>query len=236
MLYSGLGLLRLPVDQPNAVHTPILPARVIRLFYALTQNVIITPMHAHPPEQLTMVIAADAVRCLADVPLPDGYVVRAYRQGDIASWAVALQRGGFETWGEAQVLEFLEVAERREGSRLVEHDGRIVASTFASRISNRPPMTSASGIDPSEEGVIDYVVTHPDHRGKGLGRATCTEVSRFLVARGCKAVSLNTDDWRLPAIHLYLSMGFQPVMYGDDMPARWAAVYQKLKESGREYP
>ena len=198
-------------------------------------SVIIAPMPPNPPMQLTMVIGADAVRSLADVPLPAGYVVRACRPGDTPSWAVALQRGGFDSWDEPQVLEFLEVAERREGSRLVEYDGRIVASTFASRISNRPPMTSASGVDPSEEGVLDFVVTHPDHRGKGLGRATCTEVARFLVARGCKAVSLNTDDWRLPAIHVYLSLGFQPVMSRDDMPARWEAVFQQLKESGRDY-
>ena len=78
-------------------------------------------------------------------------------------------------------------------------------------------------------GVLDYVVTHPEHRGKGLGRATCIEVSRFLVDRGCKSVSLGTDDWRLPAIHIYLSMGFRPVMNRNDMPGRWAAVYENLE-------
>ena len=193
------------------------------------------PMPDLPPEQLSMVILAVGVDALPDVSLPAGYNARAYRDGDAASWAVALQEGGFESWDEAQVQQFLEVPERREGSSLIEHQGRIVAATFASRVSNRPPMTAVSGADPSDEGVIDYVVTHPDHRGKGLGRATCTEVARFLVSRGCKAVSLNSDDWRLPAIHIYLSMGFVPVMNREDMPARWAAVYQKLKEYGRDY-
>ena len=188
-----------------------------------------------PSKQLTMVIDATAVGRLPDVELPAGYVVRRYRPGDVSSWAVTLQKGGFESWDEAQVEAFLEVAERREGSSLVEFQGSIVAATFASRVSNRPPMSAVSGADSSEEGVIDYVVTHPDHRGKGLGRATCTEVARFLVSRGCKAVSLNTDDWRLPAIHLYLSMGLRPVMTREDMPSRWADVYRKLKESGRDY-
>ena len=192
-------------------------------------------MQSHPPKQLTMVIDAAAVGTLPDVPLPAEYIMRSYRPGDTGGWANALQQGGFESWGEAQVLEFLEVAERREGSRLIGYQGRIVAATFASRVSNRSTITAVTGVDPSVEGVLDYVVTHPDHRGKGLGRATCTEVSRFLVARGCKAVSLNTDDCRLPAIHIYLSMGFRAVMNRDDMLARWADVYQKLKESGREY-
>ena len=188
-----------------------------------------------PPKQLSMVIDEATVGRLPDVPLPAGYVIRACRPGDTASWADALQAGGFERWGEEQVLEFLQDAERREGSRVVDQDGRIVAATFASRTSNRPSKTLDGGGDPSEEGVLDYVVTHPDHRGKSLGRATCTEVSRFLVARGCKAVSLSTDDWRLPAIHIYLSMGFRPVMKRNEMPARWAAVCEKLKESGRDY-
>ncbi len=186
------------------------------------------------PMQLTMAIYADAVRRLPDVPLPAGYAMRAYHPGDAASWADTLRKSDFVTWDEAQVLQFLEVPERREGSRLVEHGGRVVAATFASRISNRP-MPPAVAADASEEGVLDYVVTHPDHRGRGLGRATCTEVCRFLVSRGCKAVSLNTDDFRLPAIHVYLSMGFRPVMNGRDIPERWAAVYDNLKEGGREY-
>ena len=188
-----------------------------------------------PPKQLSMVIDEATVDRLPDVQLPAGYVIRPCRPGDTASWADALRAGGFESWGEEQVLEFLEDAERPEGSRLVEHDGRIVAATFASRISIRPSLTLAGGGDTSEEGALDYVVTHPDHRSLGLGRATCTEVSRFLVARGYKTVSLGTDDWRLPAIHIYLSMGFRPIMNRNDMPARWAAVYEKLKENGRDY-
>ena len=126
-------------------------------------------------------------------------------------------------------------AERREGSCLVEHNGRIVAATFASRIGNQPHNPPIGGGNSSQVGVLDFVVTHPDHRGKGLGRATCTEVARFLVSRGCKTITLGTDDWRLPAIHIYLSMGFNPVINRDDMPRRWAAVYENLKETGRDH-
>ena len=188
-----------------------------------------------PPKQLSMVIDEATVDRLPDVLLPAGYVIRPCRPGDTASWADALRAGGFESWGEEQVLEFLESPERRKGSRVVEWEGRIVAATFATRISNRTPMTDVGDFDPLEEGALDYVVTHPEHRGRGLGRATCTEVSRFLVARGYKTVSLGTDDWRLPAIHVYLSMGFRPLMNRNDMSARWAAIYKKLKESGRDY-
>ena len=189
-----------------------------------------------PPKQLSMVIDDASVGRLPDVLLPAGYVLRAYRSEDAESWAETLQDGGFgNIWSEERVLEYMEDAERREGSRLVEHDGRIVAATFASRIGNQPHRLPDGGGNSSEVGVLDFVVTHPDHRGRGLGRATCTEVSRFLVARGYKAVRLSTDDWRLPAIHIYLSMGFRPVMNRNDMPERWQTVFEKLKENGRDY-
>ena len=62
---------------------------------------------------------------LPDVPLPAGYVVRTYRFGDAASWTDVLQKGEFGRWDEERVLEYLEDAERREGSRLIEHNGRM---------------------------------------------------------------------------------------------------------------
>lgn len=182
-----------------------------------------------------MVITDVSVGRLPNVPMPAGYVMRAYRTGDAESWGDALRRGGFTDWTEQRVLECMVDAERRKGSRLVEFDGRIIAATFASRIDNQPHKPDVGGGNTSEVGVLDFVVTHPDHRGKGLGRATCTDVARFLVSRGCKTITLGTDDWRLSAIHLYLSIGFKPVINRDDMPRRWAAVYKKLKESGRDY-
>ena len=188
-----------------------------------------------PPKQLSMVIDEATVDRLPDVPLPAGYVIRACRPGDTASWARRAPGGRIRKLGRGTGTGI--PGERRAAERFARRrvGGRIVAATFATRISNRTPMTDVGDFDPLEEGALDYVVTHPEHRGRGLGRATCTEVSRFLVARGYKTVSLGTDDWRLPAIHVYLSMGFRPVMNRNDMSARWAAIYKKLKESGRDY-
>ena len=188
-----------------------------------------------PPQQLRMVIEKEAVRQLPDVVVPTGYALRRYRSGDVASWADALRQGGFIDWTEARVLDYLKNPERREGSSLAEFGGRIVAATFASRLGNQPHNPGDFVAEPSNIGVLDFVVTHPDHRGKGLGRATCTKVARFLISRGCKMIELGTDDWRLPAIHVYLSLGFEPVINRSDMPGRWDAVMKKLKESGRDH-
>ena len=188
-----------------------------------------------PPKQLVMVIDAVAVDRLPDVPLPDGYVIRSPRSADIESWTDTLVTGGFETWNVERVREYLQDPERLEGSCVVEQGGRVVAGTFASRIERRGLTGEDGGRGQSDEAILDFVVTHPDHRGMGLANATCTGVSRFFIARGYEKVWLGTDDWRLPAIHVYLSLGYRPVMNRGDMPARWAAVYKNLKESGRDH-
>ena len=227
-------------------------------------------MSRQPHKQLSMVIDEVAVGRLPDVALPSGYVMRAYRTGDAASWADTLRMGGFTEWTEDRVLQYLDDPERRAGSCVVEHNGEIVAATFASLTPPSPPLwmdvpsaeapafagmtevvrsegdacEGRRGCSAAEDGfetrpyvgVLDFVVTHPDHRGKGLGRATCTSVAKFLVGqRGQRTVGLQTDDWRLPALHIYLTMGFKPVMNRDDMPERWAAVYHLLKEAGYDH-
>lgn len=185
------------------------------------------------PKQLCMVIEAAGVRGMPDTAVTEGYEVRGYREGDVATLAETLQAVGFRNCGVDRVLETLEDADRRAGSALAEHRGAIVAVTFASRTSadGTNPVTAKPG-EPWREGVLDYVATHPDHQGRGLGRATCTAVSRYLVEQGCETVQLLTDDWRLPAIHLYLSMGYQPVMSRSDMPERWAAIMSELEKQG----
>ena len=188
-----------------------------------------------PPQQLRMVIEKETVCQLSDIVVPNGYTLRPCRGGDVGSWADTLRRGGFTDWTETRVLDYLKNVERKEGSSLVEFEGRIVAATFASRLGNQPHNPDDDLSEPSKVGILDFVVTHPEHRGRGLAKATCVAVARFLVARGCETIELGTDDWRLPAIHVYLSMGFRPVMNRSDMPGRWAAVIEKLKESGRDH-
>ena len=176
-----------------------------------------------PAKQLCMVIDSGGVRAMPDVLLPERYALRTYQEGDEVTLAGTLRGAGFVDWDVGRVLGYLEDGDRRAGSAVVEFEGSIVASTFASRVSSgaTSPVTGKAG-DPTREGLLDYVATHPDHQGRGLGRATCTAVSRYLVDQGCETVSLWTDDWRLPAIHLYLSLGYRPVMNRGDMPERWA--------------
>ena len=175
-----------------------------------------------PPKQLRMTAGAATLRGLPNVPLPEGFVQRAYRPGDEDGWVELLVETGFEEWDRPRIDEYLADPERREGSSVVVEGGVVVAATFASRLTR-------DGVD---LGVLDYVISSPDRRRLGLGRAVCTAVARFQVERGYPAVTLFTDDWRLAAIGLYLSLGFEPDMHREDMPGRWDAIRAKLASGG----
>jgi len=170
-----------------------------------------------PPQQLRMRISAPAVRRLHEVPLPPGYVLRGYRAGDEDAWIGLMAKAGFDPWPRKTFDEYMDAPERRAGSRCIEWAGNLVAGTFASRPSLDSP-----------EGSLDYVIGDPAHSGRGLGRAVCTAVLRHLVQRGCETVFLSTDDWRLPALHVYLTLGFRPLISRVDMAERWQEIYRKL--------
>ena len=144
-----------------------------------------------PAKQLCMVIDAAGVRKMPDVVVPRGYVLRRYREGDGVTLAGTLRGAGFVDWDVARVLGYLEDADRRAGSAVVEIEGMIVASTFASRVSSgaTSPVTGKAG-DPTREGLLDYVATHPDHQGAGwVGRRVrrCRDTWWIRAARLCRS-------------------------------------------------
>lgn len=155
---------------------------------------------------------------MPEYTIPEGYELRGYLPGDEDSWLEALNLGDFGEWDRRRFDEFILGPERTEGSVVAVKDGHIAAATFASE---------EVGVDCT--GRVDFVVSRPEVRGLGLGRAVCTGVVRYLVNRGYEKVILYTDDWRLPAIGLYLSMGFEPQMTRQDMPGRWQRVMEQLE-------
>ena len=167
-----------------------------------------------------MLLGRDDVLSLPDAPVPAGYSLRQYQAGDGPQWVELLTYGDFSEFNLEWFKGYIEGPERRECSYVVVKDGVIIAATFASVQKGE-----------AEVGKLDLVVNHPDHRGKGLGRVVCTAVLRHLAGRGYQKMILLTDDWRLPAIGLYLSLGFVPRMTHKDMPDRWDAIMQRLKSS-----
>ena len=73
----------------------------------------------------------------------------------------------------------------------------------------------------------------PEHSGKRLGAVVSAAATRRLVEAGYTDIYLLTDDFRLPAIKTYLSLGWRPVLGEAGMADRWSAVEQQLAGSQR---
>ncbi len=56
--------------------------------------------------------------------------------------------------------------------------------------------------------------------------------ARFLRA-GYFNIYLRTDDFRLPAINVYLNLGYLPFLCATDMSRRWVEVFKKLERPCR---
>lgn len=178
---------------------------------------------------------------LPEPHVPLGYELRSYQLGDASAWADLLNQGEFgQRFNAQKVSEYMEIPERRAGSRIVVKNGNLLASTFATMQEEADNLSS-----------LDYVVSHSDYRGLGLGRIVCESVVKYCVDIGRNDVILHTDDWRIPALGLYLSMGFVPnllcrtdvhVQESDNSESddgmkekclileRWAGVKKKLSE------
>ena len=176
-------------------------------------------MNDLPPKQLSMIITAETAGRMPVIASAPGFRLRSYQPGDEDSWVALINTGDYGSdWDRARFDEYVAGPERKEGSRVAERDGVIAAATFASL---QPDMDNT--------GRVDFVTSLPEYRGLGLGRLVCGEVVRYLVDSGYSRVILFTDDWRLPAIALYLSMGFEPRMTREDMPGRWETIRRKLR-------
>jgi ribosomal protein S18 acetylase RimI-like enzyme len=57
-------------------------------------------------------------------------------------------------------------------------------------------------------GWINYLVVHPDHRGRGLGRVLMDEAERRLGALGCPKVNLQVRSSNRSAVDFYRRIGY----------------------------
>lgn len=78
-------------------------------------------------------------------------------------------------------------------------------------------------------GFLHMVATHKAAARKGAGSLAVLAVLHGLREMGKMGCVLTTDDFRLPAIKMYLSLGFVPEENDDEMVSRWKAIRKQLK-------
>ncbi len=154
------------------------------------------------------------------VRIAEGYELRQYTPADEAAYIELLAKGGFMGWTPKRVADTMKTV-LPGGAFLAVHraTGRLVATALAQHM--------PSDGNP-HSGMLGWVAGDPDHRGRGLGESVCAAVTARLIKAGYEDMRLSTDDFRLPAMKIYLKLGWQPLIVADGMAARWQAIYEKL--------
>lgn len=155
---------------------------------------------------------------LTDLPplvLPDGFDLHTHNDGDEDVWEAIIEAA----FGTHFNFDFI----RNGGDYKPEHvlylrrNGIDIATTAAIENDKYP-----------NEGWFRMVAVHPDARGLGAGRMITMAALHALAARGYKSACLSTDDERIPAINLYLSIGFRPLMTHESHPQRWKKIKKMM--------
>jgi mycothiol synthase len=149
-------------------------------------------------------------------PLPDGVHLRTVQPTDTAALCRLLETGTFGSWPTQRLDALFDHEIDRLSPRhvhLATH-GNVLVGHCCLMVRDEPEGTV---------GKLGWVVAHPDFRGQGIGRAVCVAALQSAHQLGLGTVILNTEDFRIAAVRLYLELGFAPVLGDSDATDRfWA--------------
>jgi GNAT superfamily N-acetyltransferase len=150
--------------------------------------------------------------------LPEGYLLRQLGVVDERPYDDLFHLAFADEGRYPEILE----QTLQGGFFIVEHQAshELVASCLAMRGSSSPHHPEA--------GQLGWLVTDPSHTRKGLGTIVCASVTNRLAAEGYPQPSLGTEDFRTPAIAIYLKLGWRPYIYRDEMESRWRGIFARL--------
>ncbi len=154
-------------------------------------------------------------------PLRDGYALRLAEASDADGIAATMVSAFGNDWSADRVrTELLDAPDVPE--TFVVTFGDAVAATASLRM--MPDVYPASGN-------LHWVGVHAEHRGHRLGTVVSLVVLIRFRELGCRDAVLETQEHRLPAIRIYLQLGFvpEPVAPGDE--ELWSRVLTDLGES-----
>jgi len=155
---------------------------------------------------------------LPDINIPAGFTIRDFLDGDEGAWNAMV--GDMCKEGFDQAIRNHRFF-KPERVKMICYNGSPVSSTIA------------WGDEGGDEtlGMVHMVATNLYFRGKGLGFCAVTAALRQMKAEGKTAAYLTTDDWRLPAIKIYLKLGFEPDLTQEGHTERWENLYKILNKT-----
>jgi mycothiol synthase len=166
---------------------------------------------------LEMVWPQSLLASAPQVSVPKGYSMRQYNEVDRCNYLKLLASANMDTVS----LKYWEQHILEDGFFVIECDQTkvLVAACFAS---HHPSKRHKRG------GNFGWLAADPAHKGRKLGQAVSAAVTARLVDAGYKQIYLETHDFRLAAIKIYLVMGWVPFLYTEEMLWRWEGICEAI--------
>lgn len=162
---------------------------------------------------------------LSEHPLTAGYSLRWYRPGDEQHW-LRIQAAADE-YNEITPELFV----KDFGS-----DPRVIAQRqcFLCDSQGRPIGTATAWFDEDHRGapygLVHWAAIMPQMQGRGLSKPLMSRVLRRMRELGHDRAYIVTSAVRIPALNLYLHLGFRPEIRSQDDLDVWESLRGHLKE------
>ncbi|MBQ7175815.1 MAG: hypothetical protein IJS08_00250 [Victivallales bacterium] len=154
---------------------------------------------------------------IPQLEVPEGFEIRALKHGDEEQYLAMRPMSGFTEWDRAKLDEYLNGPAKKVMLIVDKASG-----TFAQA-------ASAEAYIEEGTGQFGWLLSNPAYRGRGLGRPISIATMQALKEVGFKRFVIFTDDFRVPALRIYLKLGWHPVYHADDMEGRWDAIGKQLQ-------
>jgi GNAT superfamily N-acetyltransferase len=168
------------------------------------------------------------LRMVPQRALPPGYAVRWYQPGDEQTWLeIHRATGVYDPLPPGLFDREFGMAPGQLPGRqffIVAHHGAPFDQAHGATVA-----TSTAWFDPRapapSPGRVHWVAVVPGAQRRGLGSALVWQTCRRLAELGHVGAYLTTGADNLPAINLYLRMGFTPHPRSDQERAAWRDIY-----------
>lgn len=171
-------------------------------------------MDAYHPQ---LVMFRSSLSDLPSLQLHADYSVRTYQPGDDAAWNAIIKQSFLKDCDFAKEISGRDLF-KPERVLFVCHHGQPVATACAWY---KPEWDE-------QTGYLHMVGALPSQSGKKLGYAASLAALQQMQREQRKSAVLNTDDYRLPAIHTYWKLGFVPQIVHENQVQRWKLIAEKL--------
>lgn len=181
---------------------------------------LVSPPRTESLPQLTM--RRPTLADLPQIQTPQGVVMRSMKPEDEAAWdrVVGAAFGWAEPLGKFNEIMRSDPAFRPERVLMAFIGGVAVATAAAW---HRP-------VEYGERtGYLHFVAVSPGKTCRGLGTMVSLAALHTMKAERRDSAVLLTDDFRLPAVFIYLRLGFEPWVTHESHRRRWREVFDQLQ-------